>query len=109
LAAKTICDLYKARWEVELFFKTMKQYLQVKKFVGTSVNAVTAQVWVALIAYLLVMMVRFSCKLGWSFPAIMAGLTMVLFANKELIHIWGQVPKERCASTGVQQLLPIPV
>ena len=52
LAAKTICALYKARWQVELFFKTMKQQLQVKKFAGTSVNAVKIQIWVALIAYL---------------------------------------------------------
>ena len=43
LAAKTLCDLYKARWQVELFFKTMKQQLQVKKFIGTSVNAVKSK------------------------------------------------------------------
>lgn len=109
LAAKTICDLYKARWEVELFFKTMKQYLQVKKFVGTSVNAVTAQVWVALIAYLLLMTVRFLCKLGWSVPSIMAGLTMVLFTNKELKHVWDQTPKERCVNIGMQQLSLLPI
>ncbi|MGH7272857.1 MAG: IS4 family transposase, partial [Nitrospiria bacterium] len=88
LAAKTICDLYKARWQVELFFKTMKQQLQVKKFLGTSVNAVKAQVWVALIAYLLLAIVRFQSKLSWGIPALMAALTVVLFSNRDLESIW---------------------
>ena len=109
LAAKTICDLYKARWQVELFFKTMKQHLQVKKFLGTSVNAVTTQVWIALIAYLLLSMVKFLCKLGWSTPAIMAGLTVVLFANKELMSVWEDVPKERCININSAQLSLFPI
>ncbi len=53
LSAQTICDLYKARWKVELFFKTMKTHLKIRKFLGTSYHAVKAQVLVALIAYLL--------------------------------------------------------
>jgi len=109
LAAKTICDIYKARWQVELFFKTMKQYLQVKKFLGTSVNAVTTQMWIALIAYLLLTMIRFQCKLSWSMPSIMAGLTMVLFANKELMDIWDCTPKERCVNIGMEQLSLLPI
>lgn len=109
LAAKTICNLYKARWQVELFFKTMKQHLQVKKFLGTSVNAVTTQVWIALIAYLLLSMVKFLCKLGWSTPAIMAGLTVVLFANKELKSIWEDAPKERCINVNSAQLSLFPI
>lgn len=109
LAAKTVCDLYKARWQVELFFKTMKQHLQVKKFLGTSVNAVTTQVWIALIAYLLLSMVKFLCKLGWSTPAIMAGLTVVLFANKELKSIWEDAPKERCVNYNSAQLSLFPI
>lgn len=109
LAAKTICNLYKARWQVELFFKTMKQQLQVKKFVGTSVNAVTAQIWVALIAYLLLMMVRFQSKLGWGMPALMAALTVVLFSNRWLTSIWDKAPKERCANVGLGQMLLWPI
>jgi IS4 transposase len=62
LSAKTICDLYKARWKVELFFKAMKQHLRIKKFLGTSANAVKAQILVALIAYLLVQILRFAVK-----------------------------------------------
>jgi putative transposase len=109
LSAKTICNLYKARWQVELFFKTMKQQLQVKKFVGTSINAVKIQVWVALIAYLLVMLVRFQSKLGWGMPSIMAALTVVLFANRELTSIWEDVPKERCINISLNQLTLFPV
>lgn len=109
LSAKTICDLYKARWQVELFFKTMKQQLQVKKFVGTSVNAVKTQVWVALIAYLLLLLVRFQSKLGWGIPSIMAALTVVLFFNKELTSLWKDVPKERCSNIGLKQLSLFPI
>lgn len=106
LSAKTICELYKARWQVELFFKVMKQQLQVKKFIGTSVNAVKAQIWVALIAYLLMMAVKFQSKLGWGTPSIMAVLTVTLFENRELKSIWDDTPKERCAaSKSNQQLL----
>lgn len=105
LSAKTICALYKARWKVELFFKTLKQHLQVKKFLGTSVNAVTAQVWVALIAYLLMLALKFQSKLGWSTPMIMAGLTAVLFANVALTDIWESSPKERCYKLKSEQPL----
>lgn len=104
LAAKTICNLYKARWQVELFFKTMKQHLQVKKFVGTSVNAVKIQIWVALIAYLLLLMVKYQSKLGWCMPALMAALTVVLFSNRHLTSLWEDVPKERCRNIGLKQL-----
>lgn len=108
LSAKTICDLYKARWRVELFFRTLKQQLQVKKFLGTSVNAVLAQVWVAFIAYLLLLFVKYQSKLGWTLPAIMAALTVLLFSNRPLHEIWGKVPKERCINKAFQQLaLPL--
>jgi len=109
LAAKTVCDLYKARWQVELFFKTMKQQLQVRKYLGTSVNAVKAQVWVALIAYLLLATVRFQSRLGWGIPALMAALTVVLFSNRDLTSLWEQAPRERCARIGFGQLSLWPI
>lgn len=56
--ARTIADLYKKRWDIELFFKAMKQNLQIKTFLGTSENAVKSQIYVALIAYLLVELIR---------------------------------------------------
>src|SRR5690606_16858268 len=60
--ARTIADLYKKRWDIELFFKAMKQNLQIKTFLGTSENAVKSQIYVALISYLLVELIkRFNC------------------------------------------------
>jgi IS4 transposase len=94
LAASTICKLYKARWQVELFFKNLKQHLQVKKLLGTSVNAVKAQIWVALISYLLMMMVKYQNRLGWFTPSIMAVLATVLFTNKCLTSLWQNTPRE---------------
>ena len=59
LAAKTIADIYKARWQVELFFKWVKQNLKIKSFIGTSKNAVLTQVWIALCMYLLLAFIKF--------------------------------------------------
>ena len=56
--ASTIAELYKKRWDIELFFKALKQNLQVKTFVGTSENAVKSQIYVALITYLLLELIR---------------------------------------------------
>lgn len=61
-SARTIADLYKKRWDIELFFKAMKQNLQIKTFIGTSENAVKSQIYVALISYLLLELIkRFYC------------------------------------------------
>ena len=60
LDAKTITDLYKERWQIELFFKWIKQNLKIKTFLGTSSNAVLTQVWIALIVYLLLAFLKFS-------------------------------------------------
>ena len=65
LSAKTIADIYKARWQVELFFKWIKQNLKVKSFVGTSRNAVLTQLWIAMCMYLLVCHVKFLSRRGW--------------------------------------------
>jgi len=83
LAAITICALYKSRWEVELFFKTLKGQLQVEKFVGTSVNAVLWQIWVALIAYLLIMLIKYQNNVSWSIPCIVGALAIALFQKTD--------------------------
>jgi hypothetical protein len=62
LSAKTIADIYKARWDIELFFKWLKQNLRIKTFIGTSENAVKVQIWTAMIAYLLIEYIRFKSK-----------------------------------------------
>lgn len=104
LSAKTICDLYKARWQVELFFKTLKGNLQVDKFVGRSVNAVLWQVWAAMIVYLLIAIIRFKNKLSWAISSIFAVLTASIFRNRRMDSLWGIAPRERCVNSGLQQL-----
>ena len=59
----TICDLYKSRWQVELFFKWIKQHLRINQFFGTSENAVKTQIWIAVSVYVLVAIVRKRLKL----------------------------------------------
>lgn len=104
LSAKTIAMLYKARWQVELFFKTLKQQLRVKKFLGTSVQSVQAQIWVALIAYLLVSLIRWKERLNWSIPETMAVLGVFLFCRKPLQNLLHDSPSQRLAPPGPEQL-----
>jgi len=63
LSAKTIAEIYKARWQVELFFKGIKQNLKIKSFVGTSKNAVLTQIWIVMCAYLLLCFLKFQSKI----------------------------------------------
>jgi putative transposase len=105
LAAKTICDLYKARWEVELFFKTLKGQLQVDKFVGTSENAVLWQIWTAMIGYLLVSLIRFLNKIKWSVPCTMAVLAVNLFRKIDFKGIFQNAPPERHINQALERQL----
>ena len=82
LSAKTIADIYKARWDVELFFKWIKQNLKVKSFVGTSRNAVTTQLWIAMCMYLLVSYVKFLSRKGWRLVEILRLLQLNLFERR---------------------------
>lgn len=93
LATKTICALYKARWKVELFFKTLKQNLKIKKFLGTSVNAVKSQVLVALIAYLLVQLLRLTNGASISIPDAMAVIGVMLLMKESVSRILGKLPR----------------
>ena len=87
LAAKTIADLYKARWQVELFFKWVKQNLKIKSFVGTSRNAVLTQIWIAMCAYLLLAYLKFQSKLTQSMQQILRILQLNLFEKRSLIAL----------------------
>ena len=93
LATQTICVLYKARWKVELFFKTMKQYLRIKKFLGTSANAVKAQILVALIAYLIVQILRFTVKTSISIADAMVVVGTLLLLKESLKRLLGDLPR----------------
>lgn len=93
LDTATVCDLYKARWKVELFFKTLKQHLRVKKFLGTSHHAVKAQIYVALIAYLLIQIIRWKTHSTISIPDAMAAIGTLLLLREPLERLLGQIPR----------------
>ena len=86
-SARTIADIYKDRWQVELFFKAIKQNLKIKSFVGLSKNAVLTQLWIAMITYLLVALVRHNAKSGWTVQRIMRVLQLNLFERRTLKEI----------------------
>jgi hypothetical protein len=79
LPALTICDLYRQRWQVELFFKWVKQHLRIKRFFGTSENAVKTQVWIAVAVYVLVAIMRKQLRLPLSMHAILQILSVSPF------------------------------
>ena len=79
LPAATICALYKARWQVELFFKWIKQHLRIKKFYGTSENAVKSQIWIAVSVYVLVAIVKKRLNLDASLYTLLQILSLTPF------------------------------
>ena len=80
----TIAAIYKDRWEIELFFKALKQNLKVKSFVGTSENALRIQIWTALIAILLLKWMHHLSKARWSLSNLASMLRMNLFTYRDL-------------------------
>ena len=86
-AASTIAAIYKERWQVELFFKSIKQLLKIKTFVGTSANALRIQMWTALIASLLLRYLKLRSRFGWSLSNLVALLRQQLFVYRDL-YAW---------------------
>jgi hypothetical protein len=82
--ANTISAIYKDRWQIELFFKALKQNLKVKTFVGTTENALYTQIWTALIAMLLIKYLQFKSKFGWALSNLVAFLRWNLFTYRDL-------------------------
>jgi hypothetical protein len=82
--ATTIASIYKERWQIELFFKSIKQNLRIKTFVGTSRNALFTQIWTALVAILMLKIMKLKSKLGWSLSTLVALLRWNLFAYRDL-------------------------
>jgi hypothetical protein len=84
LGATTIAAIYKDRWQIEIFFKYLKQYLKIKTFVGTSPNAVKIQIWTALIAMLMLRHLQLVARFAWSLSNLVALLRMNLFTHRDL-------------------------
>lgn len=94
LSARTIAAIYKDRWQVELFFKAVKQNLKIKAFLGHSRNAVLTQIWIAMISYLLLAYARHCAKKGWTVQRIMRVLQVSLFEKKPLQELLNPSPPD---------------
>ena len=87
LPALTICALYKCRWQVELFFKWIKQHLRIKRFYGTSENAVRTQIWIAISVYVLVAIIKKKLKLNVTLHTLLQILSLTLFEKLPLQQV----------------------
>lgn len=90
-AASTIAELYKSRWDVEIFFRDIKQLLHIKSFIGTSENAVMIQIWTALITILVLKALKAMAKFGWHLSNLVAFIRLNLFVKIDL-QIWLDKP-----------------
>lgn len=86
LPALTIADLYHYRWQVELFFKWIKQHLRIKAFYGTSENAVKTQIWIAISVYILVAIIKKELMLNQSLYTILQILSVTLFEKTPILQ-----------------------
>jgi hypothetical protein len=87
LPALTICALYKSRWQVELFFKWIKQHLRIKKFYGTSENSVKSQIWVAVSVYVLIAIIKKKLATDVSLYTLLQIFSLTLFEKTLLIQL----------------------
>lgn len=107
--AKTIAEIYQERWQIEIFFKAIKQNLKVKTFVGTNMNAIQIQIWTALIAMLLIKYLQFRASKDWSLSNLVALLRWNLMSYRNLWE-WIDKPYDTPPdNTKLEQtLLPLP-
>lgn len=82
--AKTVADIYKERWHIEVFFKQIKQYMKIKSFVRTSENAVQIQIWTAMTAILLMKFLKEKAKYEWSLSNLVTFIRLNLFVKIDL-------------------------
>lgn len=92
--ANTISELYKSRWQIEIFFREIKQLLHIKSFIGTSQNAVMIQIWTALITILILKALKAMAKYNWHLSNLVAFIRLNLFVKIEL-QIWLDKPVEQ--------------
>jgi len=104
LPALTIADLYRCRWQVELFFKWIKQHLRIKAFYGTTENAVKTQIWIAISVYVLVAIVKKRLKLEQSLYSILQILSVTLFEKTLLSQAFSEIDSLDLDDDGYKQL-----
>jgi len=95
LSAATIAAVYKERWQIELFFKWIKQNLKIKSFIGTSRNAVLTQIWIAMCVYLILAFLKLRSKLSKSLQQMLRLLQMNLFEKRDLMALLRGDPPDR--------------
>ena len=105
LPAFTITELYRCRWQVELFFKWIKQHLRIKAFFGTSENAVRSQIWIAVSAYVLVAIVKKRLQLSASLYEILQILSLTMFEKIPLDQLLAQTISEQIQPVSDNQLI----
>jgi len=105
LSAKTIANIYKSRWQIELFFKWIKQNLKIKSFVGTSKNAVLTQIWIAMCVYLILAFIKLQSKLNKSMQQILRQLQINLFEKRDLLALLRGDPPNQVNSNKQQLAL----
>jgi len=104
LPALTIAELYRCRWKVELFFKWIKQHLRIKKFFGTSENAVKTQIWIAISVYVLVAIVKKRLNLKGSLYTILQILSVTLFEKTPILQALSDVEQQETEDEARNQL-----
>jgi len=104
VSAKTIADIYKQRWQVELFFRWIKQHLRIKTFYGTSPNAVKTQIWIAISTYLLVAIMKKRLDLPGSLHKILQILEVNIFDKRSFIQIVKDAHKQESEPVACNQL-----
>jgi IS4 transposase len=103
LPALTIADLYRCRWQVELFFKWIKEHLRIKAFYGTSENAVKTQIWIAVAVYTLIAIIKKRLKISWSLYTILQILSLTLFEKMPLERAFTETDyKNQIANSHIQ-------
>jgi IS4 transposase len=105
LPALSICQLYKMRWQVELFFKWIKQHLRIKRFYGNSINAVKTQVWIAVCVYVLVAILKKELQLPQSLHSILQVLSVSVLEKVPLNHLLTMTSSENYEAVDHNQLM----
>jgi transposase len=104
LPALSVCALYKSRWQVELFFRWIKQHLRIKRFYGTSENAVRTQIWIAIAVYVLVAIVKKKLQLSASLHTLLQILSVTVFEKLPLQQALAEIELAEKAHISTNQL-----
>jgi len=105
LAAKTIAEIYRQRWQIEIFFKWIKQNLKIKKFYGTSKNALMTQIWIAVITMLLLSYYKYKARLGENLSGILRLLQLNLFERRSIWRLYETDPPNKKVFSQKQLIL----